>query len=54
MVNRKRQSLTVSLPEDIMEFLHKKVESREFSSLSHGVELCVLRYKEESERTQKF
>ena len=53
MVDKNKHSLTVTLPIDIMEFLRDGVESREFASLSHGVELCVLRYKEEKEKVVK-
>lgn len=50
---RKKQSLSVTLPPEIIEYLEKKVESREFASMAHGVELCVLRYKQAEERGER-
>ena len=44
MTQEKKKSLTVTLPPDVIEYLGKKVKSREFSSMSHGVEVCVLKY----------
>ena len=52
-MTRKKQSLTVTLPPEILEYLQKKVESREFASMAHGVELCVLRYKEAEEKGER-
>jgi hypothetical protein len=49
-MTRKKQSLTVTLSPELMQYLEKKVESREFASLSHGVELSILRYKEAEEK----
>ena len=46
----RKKSLTVALPLELLEYLEKKVESREFSSMAHGVEVCVLRYKEAEEK----
>ena len=46
MTREKKKSLTVTLPPDVIEYLGKKVNSREFSSMSHGVEICVLKYME--------
>ena len=51
-INPKRVSITITLPPDLMDYLKSKVESREFANIAHGVELCVLRYKE-SEEGQK-
>ncbi|MCL2785641.1 MAG: hypothetical protein FWD81_00235 [Methanomassiliicoccaceae archaeon] len=42
--------ITVTLPEEMLEYLRKKVESREFASMAHGIELCVLRFKEAEEK----
>ncbi|MCH3978030.1 MAG: hypothetical protein LKJ94_07215 [Candidatus Methanomethylophilus sp.] len=47
---KRKPYITVSLPPEIIEYLEKKVESREFANMSHGVELCVLRYKQAEER----
>lgn len=53
MERKRKRSLSVTLPSEIIEFLEKKVESREFASMAHGVELCVLRYKEAEERGER-
>jgi len=53
MPRRKKLSLTVTLPPEILEYLQSKVESREFASMAHGVEVCVLRYKEAEERGER-
>lgn len=37
-------SISVTLPPEVMDYLSKKVESREFASFAHGIELCVRRY----------
>jgi Arc/MetJ-type ribon-helix-helix transcriptional regulator len=50
---RKKQSLSVTLPPEIIEYLEDKVKTREFASMAHGVELCVLRYKEAEERGER-
>ena len=44
MTQEKKKSLTITLPPDVIEYLSKKVKSRELSSMSHGVEVCVLKY----------
>ncbi len=44
MTREKKKSLTITLPPEIIKYLETKVESREFSSLSHAVEVCILRY----------
>ncbi len=49
----KKVSLTVSLPPEIIDFLKAKVETRDFSSMAHGVEVCVLRYKESLEKGER-
>jgi len=46
----RKKSLTVALPLDLIEYLEKKVESREFSSMAHGVELALLRFKQTEEQ----
>ena len=47
---RKRKQLTLTLPEELVEYLNSKIEDRTFANISHGVEFCVLRYKEAEEK----
>ena len=44
---------TVTLPQELIEYLESKVESRDFANVSHGVELCILRYKQAEERGER-
>ena len=53
MTRERKVSLTVTLPPETIKYLEKKVESRDFASLSHGIELCVLRFKEAEEAVSK-
>ncbi|MFA6710990.1 MAG: hypothetical protein WCR83_06695 [Candidatus Methanomethylophilaceae archaeon] len=50
---RNRISFTVTLPPEIYEYLKEKVEKRDFANLAHGIEVCVLRYKESEERGER-
>jgi Arc/MetJ-type ribon-helix-helix transcriptional regulator len=50
---RRKPYITVTIPPELLEYLEKKVESREFASLAHGIEVCVLRYKEAEERGER-
>lgn len=53
MVRRSRDSMTVTIPPELIAWLDEMVDKRTFSSRSHGVELCILKYKEEAERERK-
>jgi Arc/MetJ-type ribon-helix-helix transcriptional regulator len=48
-MTRKRPYVTVTLPPELLEYLNGKIESREFMNLSHGIELCILRFKQAEE-----
>jgi hypothetical protein len=37
-----RKKLTVTLPEEQIEWIDGKVSERVFANVSHGVELCVI------------
>jgi len=37
-----RKKVTVTLPEDLIEWINGKVTQRVFANVSHGVELCVV------------
>ena len=50
---RHRVSFTVTLPPEIVEYLKEKVEKRDFANMAHGIEVCVLRYKEAEERGER-
>jgi len=47
---KRKPYVTVTLPPEILEYLHMKVEKRDFANVAHGIEVCVLRYKEEEEK----
>lgn len=50
---KRKPYITVTLPEDVIQYLESKVASREFANMSHGVELCVLRYKESDKKVER-
>ena len=52
-MGRKRVSITITLPPDLMEYLNKKVENRDFANIAHGVEVCVLRFKQAEEKQER-
>jgi len=37
-----RKKVTVTLPQELIDWIHGKVAERIFASVSHGVELCLL------------
>ncbi|GAI09803.1 unnamed protein product [marine sediment metagenome] len=39
--NMTRKKRTVTLPDDVLEWIDKQIEVRRFSSLSHALEYCV-------------
>jgi len=45
--------ITVTISEELLQYLESKVESRDFANISHGVELCVLRFKEAEGRGER-
>jgi metal-responsive CopG/Arc/MetJ family transcriptional regulator len=53
MVRREREKLSLTIPPDLIAWLDEMVDKRTFSSRSHGVELCILKYKEEAEQGRK-
>jgi len=52
-MSRNRVSITITLPPELMDYIKNKVETREFANIAHGVELCVLRYKESEEKGER-
>jgi hypothetical protein len=40
-----RTKITITLPDELVEWLHDKVTERTFANISHGVELCILEGK---------
>lgn len=42
----KKKQITIRLPDELMGYLESKVEDRTFSSMSHAIEVCVMRYVE--------
>jgi len=47
---RNRDTISVTLPPEILEWLDKKVEDRTYSSRSFAIEKAVLRLMEEEDR----
>jgi len=41
MVTRKKPKLTITVGQDIIDWLEEGVAKRRFGSISHGFELCV-------------
>ena len=52
MVNQKKISLNVTISPENKEFLDKMVESNEFASWSHGIDLALTRLKKSVEGEQ--
>jgi Arc/MetJ-type ribon-helix-helix transcriptional regulator len=42
MTAREREKISVTIPQDLILWLDEKVRDRMFSTVSHGVELCIL------------
>jgi len=42
---RQREKLTVTVPQELIDWLNEMVEKRAFASRSHGVELCIMEYR---------
>ncbi|MCX6652431.1 MAG: ribbon-helix-helix domain-containing protein [Methanomassiliicoccales archaeon] len=43
---RQREKLTVTVPQELIDWLDEMVKKRVFASRSHGVELCIMEYRE--------
>ncbi|MDR0522810.1 MAG: hypothetical protein LBG62_00030 [Candidatus Methanoplasma sp.] len=52
-MSRRRTSVTVTLPPEIIDYLRDKVDRRDFSTMAHGIEVCVLRYMQAEERGER-
>lgn len=50
---KRKPYITITVPPELLEWLNSKVEKRDFANLAHGVELCILRYKEAEERGER-
>jgi Arc/MetJ-type ribon-helix-helix transcriptional regulator len=50
---KRKPYVTVTIPQELLDWLNSKVESREFANLAHGIELCLIRYKEAEERGER-
>jgi len=49
MVKRKKKQLTINLPQDIIDWMDKKIEDLTFSSKSHAIERALKELKERME-----
>ncbi len=47
---RRKGQITVTIPQELVDWLDKMVEQRVFANKSHGVELCILEYRERNEK----
>ncbi len=45
-----RKTYNITLPDDVENWLRKKVEDRTFANRSHGIEVAVRRLMKEEER----
>lgn len=45
-MQRQREKLSVTVPKELIDWLNEMVKKRAFASRSHGVELCIMEYKE--------
>ncbi len=50
-MGRRKTQVTITLRPELVEWLDDMVEERIFANRSHGVERCVLNYKEEYEES---
>ena len=48
VVEMARIPVSVTLPKDLVEWLDKQVEDRQYHNRSHAVEMAVLKLKEET------
>jgi len=49
---RQREKLTVTVPQELIDWIDEMVKKRAFASRSHGVELCIMEYKEGREKVK--
>ena len=50
---RQREKLTVTVPQDLIDWLDEMVRERTFANRSHGTELCIRAMREAQERRPK-
>jgi Arc/MetJ-type ribon-helix-helix transcriptional regulator len=49
---QKKVPLSVTISKDLADFLEAEIKTSRFASVSHGVEYCVRRVKEQIEKGQ--
>lgn len=52
-MSRTRKTYNITLPDDVEEWLAKKVAERTFANRSHGIEVAVRRMMQQEERNKK-
>jgi len=50
---REREKISITIPPNLIAWIDSMVDKRTFSSRSHGVELCILKYKGEVDQGKK-
>ena len=48
----RKTQVTVSLSPETLDYLKSKVSDMTFANISHGIDLCVKRFKESEEKKQ--
>ena len=45
--------ITVTLDPETIAYLESKVKDKTFASMSHGVEVCIIKYKQSNEERER-
>ena len=45
-----KKKITITLDDNLLEWIEKKVKEKEFSSVSHGIQKSVMKLKQEYEK----
>ena len=48
-----REKISVTIPKELVDWVDEMVRKRAFASRSHGVELCIMEYREKHGKGQE-
>jgi Arc/MetJ-type ribon-helix-helix transcriptional regulator len=52
-MQRQREKLSVTVPQELIDWLDEMVEERTFANRSHGTELCIRAMRDAEEKRPK-
>jgi Arc/MetJ-type ribon-helix-helix transcriptional regulator len=52
-MQRQREKLSVTVPQELIDWLDEMVQKRTFANRSHGTELCIRAMREAEEKRAK-